>query len=139
VGLVWALCWLILAAATGMPDPVLAIAACMLALAVFAFGETLWSPVAPALLNDLAPEHLRGRYNSFQSLLWGVSGALGPLVVGLLLSRSMGVEWTLVLAAGCTVAALLALRLGRYLTPGEEGPGGQLPADPDPDLTPSLP
>ncbi len=57
--------------------------ALIVAMSTFALGETLWSPVAPALLNELAPEHLRGRYNSFQSLLWGVSGAIGPMITGL--------------------------------------------------------
>ena len=31
--------------------------AVVVAMAVFALGETLWSPTAPAVLNDLAPEH----------------------------------------------------------------------------------
>ncbi len=41
-------------------------------------GRRCGRPIAPALINDLAPEHLRGRYNSVQSLVWGVSGVLGP-------------------------------------------------------------
>ncbi len=34
-----------------------------LAMVIFAFGETLFSPTIPAIVNDLAPERLRGRYN----------------------------------------------------------------------------
>ena len=29
----------------------------------FALGETLVSPTLPAIVNDLAPDSLRGRYN----------------------------------------------------------------------------
>ena len=31
------------------------------------FGETLLQPTIPALVNDLAPDHLRGRYNALSS------------------------------------------------------------------------
>ena len=105
----------------GMPTQWAAVAALVVAMAVFAIGETMWSPIAPALLNDLAPEHLRGRYNSFQSVLWGVSGALGPLFTGAFLSRSQGLAWTMALAAGCALAAAIAWRLRRHLTPEQDG------------------
>jgi MFS family permease len=108
-------------------------------MSAFALGETLWSPVAPALLNDLAPEHLRGRYNSFQSLLWGVSGAIGPLIAGLFfMSTELGAAWAVSLALGCLVAALLALRLRQYLTPGQDGMG-QSEDSPDEDPDPARP
>jgi MFS family permease len=84
----------------------------------------MWSPTAPALLNDLAPEHLRGRYNAFQSVLWGISGALGPLLTGVFLSASLGGLWTLTLAAGCVLAATIALRLRAHLTPAQDGLAG---------------
>ena len=42
----------------------LLVAACA---SVFAFGETLLQPTIPALVNDLAPDHLRGRYNALSS------------------------------------------------------------------------
>ncbi len=130
VGLLWGVAWLLFAAAGGVAPLWMAVGLLMLAFGIFALGETVWSPVAPALLNDLAPEHLRGRYNAFQSLLWGVAGALGPLLVGGLLTPVEGTVWTLTLATGCLVAAVLALRLGRRLTPRQDGRTGE---DPDPD------
>lgn len=116
----WALAWVLFGAAMGTPAWV-GLGLMSLGMTVFALGETLWSPVAPALLNDLAPEHLRGRYNSFQSILWGVSGALGPILTGLFLQRDAAREWTFGLAAGCLVAAVLSLRLRGRLSPTQDG------------------
>lgn len=122
VGLLWSAAWLLFASALGMPGQVAQVAALIAAMAVFAVGETLWSPTAPALLNDLAPEYLRGRYNAFQSILWGVSGALGPIITGVFLSDAgRGLQWTGSLAVGCALAAVLALRLRRHLTPDQDG------------------
>ena len=42
----------------------LLVAACA---SMFAFGETMLQPTIPALMNDLAPDHLRGRYNAVSS------------------------------------------------------------------------
>jgi MFS family permease len=146
VGLLWALTWALATSSLVLPDA-LVLAAIILAMSAFAVGETLWSPVAPALLNELAPEHLRGRYNSVQSLLWGVSLALGPLITGLFLSADLGAAWALTLAAGCLLAAFIALRMRHHLTPGQDGLGASEdspdedpdPARPDgdPDLDPS--
>ena len=47
---------------------------------VFAVGETLLSPVMPALTNALATDELRGRYNAMTSILWGISGIVGGLL-----------------------------------------------------------
>jgi MFS family permease len=132
VGVMWAISWLLFGSALTVSGW-LAVGALVLAMGVFAIGETMWSPTAPALLNDLAPEHLRGRYNAFQSVLWGVSGALGPLLTGVFLATGHGALWTLTLAAGCLFAALLALRLGSHLTPGQDGRSMDDSPDEDPD------
>ena len=149
VALLWALTWTLAASSLMLPGW-LVLGAIILAMSAFALGETLWSPVAPALLNDLAPEHLRGRYNSFQSLLWGVSGAIGPLITSLFFMSpelAMGGAWALTLVIGCLLAAILALRLRSHLTPGQDGTGASEDApdedpdparpDSDPDLDPS--
>jgi hypothetical protein len=41
--------------------------------ALFALGETVLSPISPALVNALATDELRGRYNALASMVWGVS------------------------------------------------------------------
>lgn len=119
-GVTWAAAWVLIGAALGLPSWVAAVALC-LGAAVFAVGETLWSPVAPALVNDLAPEHLRGRYNAFQSVLWGVSGALGPLFTGLFLQRNAAALWAGTLAVGCLAGSWLACGLRGHLTARQDG------------------
>jgi hypothetical protein len=51
---------------------VLCVVACA---AIFGFGETMLSPVMPALTNALASDELRGRYNAMSSMIfwdqWG--------------------------------------------------------------------
>ena len=61
MGVVWALAWFALGFSGLVPGTLgatLLVAACA---SVFAFGETLLQPTIPALVNDLAPDHLRGR------------------------------------------------------------------------------
>ena len=123
VAVLWALSWVILGA-SGILPPVLAIVAICLSTLVFAVGETLWAPIMPAIVNDLAPEHLRGRYNSVQSLVWGISGALGPGLAGLLLGAGLVAVWIPLVVIGCLGAGLLALGLRSHLTPALDGRAG---------------
>ena len=90
---------------------------------VFAIGETIWSPVLPALVNDLAPGHLRGRYNAVSSLAWNLGSVLGPVYAGMLIGSGLGSLWVAVTVAGCLLGAATALRLHRYLTPVQDGRG----------------
>ncbi|MBW4077714.1 MAG: MFS transporter, partial [Acidobacteria bacterium] len=59
----WCIFWIILEIALALPA-FFAVASLCAAMVVFAIGETMMSPVGPALVNDIAPEHLRGRYNA---------------------------------------------------------------------------
>ena len=70
--LLWFTFWIILDVTLAVPKFV-AFASLCFAMMVFAIGKTMLSPVGPALVNDIAPEHLRGRYNAAQGLTWGVS------------------------------------------------------------------
>jgi len=134
VGVLWALCWLLFGAAFGLPSWA-AVPMIIVAISVFAVGETMWSPTAPALVNDLAPEHLRGRYNSVLSALWGTSMALGPLLTGLFLAADQPQLWTVTLVVGCLLAAVVALGLrGAQDGPHRPAPTQQVGPDDDPDL-----
>jgi MFS family permease len=133
VGVLWAASWLILGIAkpTSGAVPVLLV---LLAPVVFAVGETFWQPVAPAIVNDLAPEHLRGRYNSVGSLPFAVAGMLGPALAGILLGAGLATAWIFIVAGGCLLAGLLALRMRSVLTAAQDGlvPGAsvEVPAAP---------
>ncbi|HEY8080942.1 MAG TPA: MFS transporter, partial [Acidimicrobiales bacterium] len=94
VGLFWGVSWLLATSSLAL-GALAAIATLCVGQVVFALGETMWAPVSPAIVNDLAVEHLRGRYNALNGLVWGVSGTIGPLIAWALLTGGNGVAWTL--------------------------------------------
>lgn len=120
VGLLWGAAWLLLPWSVGASELV-GVLVVLASMAVFALGETLWAPTTPALLNALAPERLRGRYNAAQGLTWSVSAAIGPLISGALIGSGRGVLWAWLTGAGCIGAALLAQGLRRHLTDDQDG------------------
>ena len=120
VASLWAVSWVVLGLSGLVPVAASVVAVC-LSTAVFALGETLSGPIMPSLINDLAPENLRGRYNAVQSIVWGVSGALGAAVAGVMLGAGLTTAWFVLVVSGCLVAAVLALRLRGHLTPALDG------------------
>jgi Na+/melibiose symporter-like transporter len=120
VGLLWGASWLMLSVVPGVPVAP-AIAILMVSTVVFALGETLWSPTAPALVNAIAPDHLRGRYNAAQSLTWSLGASLAPVLSGLLIGAGRGVVWAVIVGLGCIGAAVFAQTLRPMLTPAEDG------------------
>ncbi|HHW14035.1 MAG TPA: MFS transporter [Firmicutes bacterium] len=92
-------------------------------LMVFGFGETLLSPSLPALVNDLAPEELRGRYNAVYSLSWNLGPIIGPVVAGQTLARGWGAAHFAGLAVACALAAGAAVWAER-LVPDRVNRGG---------------
>ncbi|GAA2491191.1 MFS transporter [Winogradskya humida] len=105
---VFAGAWVLLAFGAGHAALIVA------ALGVFAVGETLLSPTLPALVNDLAPDELRGRYNAALALSQQSGPVLAPLLGGLALGRGLGVPYVLLLAAVCLATAALASTIRVY-------------------------
>jgi MFS family permease len=120
VGLLWAVSWAVMGSSALLAAG-LALAALCVGMAVFALAETLWSPVYPALLNQLAPDHLRGRYNAVGSWGWSIAGAIGPAVAGGLIGAGHGTAWVVLLVVGCLGGALLARALRGMLTEAQDG------------------
>ncbi|PWR09102.1 MFS transporter [Micromonospora acroterricola] len=123
VGAVFATAWLVLGVA-GLVSTrnALVAALCVVACsAIFGFGETMLSPVMPALTNALATDELRGRYNAMSSMIFGISGVIGPVTAGPLIGAADGMVWVAVVVGGCLVASLVALSLRRLLTPAQDG------------------
>jgi MFS family permease len=82
------------------------------AAAFYTVGEVLGFPVASAIVADLAPPDLRGRYQGAFSMAWGLAFTLSPLVGGEVLHRFGGrVLWLGCLATGA-LTALLHLAAG---------------------------
>jgi len=129
VGALFGLSWLLLglgAAGRGL-GLVLPVTGVLLCTVVFAVGETMLSPIMPALTNALAPVDLRGRYNAIGSMIWGVSAVIGPVTAAPLIGHGLGALWVVLVVAGCLVASILALTLRRHLTPAQDG---RTPAEP---------
>jgi len=80
-----------------------------------------WLFATASVVNDLAPEHLRGRYNSLMGILWGLSGAAGQLLASLFLTVNLGVAWTLIVAVGAALGGLALTTMRTVLTPEEDG------------------
>jgi MFS family permease len=130
VGVIFAGSWLVLAGAGlagGHGAIVLAALGVIGCAVVFAVGETLLSPVMPALTNALATDELRGRYNAMTSIIFGVSGIVGPITAGPLIGAGRAGLWVVVVVTGCLVASLLAIRLHGRLTPEQDGRGAPEP------------
>jgi MFS family permease len=107
----WGASW----GAVGMSGLTRAVIFLVVAQVVFAAGEMLWSPVLPAVVNSLAPAHLRGRYNAASGAAWQMGLVLGPSMAGTLLGAGQDRLWLALTVAGCVAAALLALSLRKVL------------------------
>jgi MFS family permease len=120
VGVLWFFFWMILFVSIKMPSA-LAIVSICIGIVIFAVGETMMSPVGPALVNEIAPEHLRGRYNAANGLIWGLASTLAPAITAFFFSEGWGRYWPLLI--GCTglVGSLMMLTLRRSLNAREDG------------------
>ncbi|MGW6270779.1 MFS transporter [Streptomyces sp. NPDC055060] len=81
-----------------------------LAVAVWSLGEVLVFAITTAIVADLAPATLRGRYNGLLGMAWGTGFLIAPLAGTRLLSVGPAVLW-LSCAACCLAAALAQLAL----------------------------
>ena len=61
----------------------------------------------PAVVNDLATEELRGRYNAMGGLSWTLSSILGPALAGWMIGSGHAFQWVVLTVGGCAVVALL--------------------------------
>lgn len=105
----WALAWAALAMAGISPG--LAVPAIIVCQFIFAIGEMVWSPILPAVVNQLAPDHLRGRYNSASTNTWQIGMIMGPAAAGVLLGAGLWALWISLLFGGLVVLSFFALRL----------------------------
>jgi MFS family permease len=117
---VWSVSWVVIAwsdAVSGLA----AAGAIVLGMGLFGAGETLWAPVAPALVNDLAREDVRGRYNALQGMTWTVGSIAGPAIAGMLIGHGLPYVWAGLVIGGTGLAAVLFLGLRRHLSDAQDG------------------
>ncbi len=109
MALIWGVSWILLAATSWIPGTAgatLLVAGCA---SVFALGETLLQPTVPAMVNDLAPDHLRGRYNALNSAAFQGASVTGPPVAGFLIGHGLGGAWIGLLLAGVVLLVAIAI------------------------------
>ena len=92
------------------------------ALVVFGLGETVYSPVAPTLVNDLAPEQLRGRYNATASAAASGAGVVAPPISGTLIATGTPLGWSIPMLAISAAVSLAALGMRSVLPKHAERP-----------------
>jgi MFS family permease len=120
-GLIWAVAWAVVALAWLSPGQWPSVLCVVAGLAVFGAGETIWAPVMPALVNGLAQERLRGRYNALGGMTWTISGIVGPGLAGLLLGGAGAGWWVALCVGGSLLGAAAFLTLRRRLTAPQDG------------------
>ncbi|MFB6634304.1 MFS transporter [Streptomyces sp. NPDC004288] len=122
VGLIWTVAWLIAGyAGLGHGSQAMATAAFVSTYALFGLGEAMLSPTVAPLVADLAPESMVGQYNSAFALVKQLALAVGPAVGGPMGAALHGpyIVTFVLFSLGIT---LLAVRLGRRLTPEQDQP-----------------
>jgi MFS family permease len=112
---VWAASWLVLGATGLLPGTLTAAIGVLAFMGVFAFGETLLQPTVPAVYNDLASDHNRGRYNAINSAAFQAGAIAGPIAAGLLLDQGLHFVYIAVMVIGCVGIGALALALERRI------------------------
>ena len=117
---IWSVSWAVIALSDAVSGAA-AVTLVVVGLGTFGLGETLWAPVAPAIVNDLAAEELRGRYNALQGMTWTIAMIVGPALAGLLIGNGLVHVWVACTVGGTAVASVLFLRLRRHLSPLQDG------------------
>ncbi|AIA04469.1 hypothetical protein DC74_3981 [Streptomyces noursei] len=123
VGLIWTVAWMA-AGLSGLVHGSQVVATVLLisTYALFGIGESLLSPTVSPLVADLAPASLIGQYNSAFALVKQMALAVGPAVGALMIGHGMHVAYIVMLIACAVGISVLALRLGRMLSPAQDQP-----------------
>jgi MFS family permease len=77
---------------------------------IWTLGEIIYAPVASAYVADIAPEHLRGRYQGAWGLTWGLAFVLAPAMGAAIFAWSPDGLW--LTCGGLGVAAAVLLLVG---------------------------
>lgn len=115
VGALWAVSWMITVAGGLAGGGLLAVLLFLGASAIFGIGETFMQAALPALVNDLAPDDIRGRYNASYGLTWSIGNVAGPALAGFMLGAQRGTELFILCAVVCALTAVYSLRLAHLI------------------------
>jgi MFS family permease len=105
-------------------DPAVLVAS----VVVWTFAEMIAAPASNAYVAELAPAHLRGRYQGAYTLTFSLGLTLAPVLGGRLFEWSPAGLWLLCGAAGVAAAGMILALPDRRIRPA--------PATPQPDAPP---
>jgi MFS family permease len=77
----------------------------LLAMAIITVGEMLFAPVSQALVANIAPEHMRGRYMAMFGFAWTLPTGFAPLAAGYIMNN-FGSEWVWYLCGLVSIVAI---------------------------------
>ncbi|MCE1177833.1 MAG: MFS transporter [Micrococcales bacterium] len=117
----WAASWVLLGATGLVSGSAAAAAGVILFHLLFGLGETMLQPTIPAMVNDSAPDHLRGRYNALSSGAFSAGAILAPVAGGFLLQHRLPVAFITTILVALLLAVLLSQVLERLITPHVNG------------------
>ena len=83
------------------------LAALAFTVLIWTIGEIVYAPVASAYVADIAPVHLRGRYQGAWGLMWGLAFMLGPGLGAAFFAWNGDAFWLFCGLLGLLSAALL--------------------------------
>lgn len=118
---IWALSWALLGLSGLLPGTITAAILVVGFGAVFGLGETLLQPSIPAMVNDSAPDHLRGRMNAASSTSFMVGAVVGPVLAGQLLGKGQPAALVGLMLLGLAVSAWLLTRIEGIVSPEVNG------------------
>jgi MFS family permease len=106
----WVVAWLMVELIGWRLETTAAAVALAVAAGLFGLGECFHGPAHQALVADIGPPHLRGRYFAVHSLSWGLGGTAGPAIGGVILGAAPFALWPLAgLVCAGAAAGVLAL------------------------------
>jgi MFS family permease len=117
----WGASWLLLSTAGLNPSTLAATVSVVAFMAVFGFGEIFMQIAIPAITNDMADDHVRGRANAVNAGAFQGGAILGPIVSGVLLDHGLGAVFIGAMLAGLLVMGGAIFALERQLGPLENG------------------
>jgi MFS family permease len=88
---------------------------------LFGVGEMFMAPTLQPLVNALASDRLRGRYNAASGLMFSIGFVAAPAVSAGLIGQGLGVAWLAGMVAMALIAAAVALRLRGHLSAEQDG------------------
>ncbi len=125
-GGLWALSWAVLLALPALHGTA-AVALVLTFGALFGVGEIFLAPALQPLVNALATDRLRGRYNALSQSTFSLAFVVSPAIAAGLVASGLGLLWVAMLVAGSAAVVVVTLRLAQRLTPAQDGvPVGSL-------------